>query len=122
MEFLNKSQLSQQQLLEQIKYLIITRGENGTIIYGKDKEVEIPPAKAQKVLDPTGAGDAFRGGLLKGLINYLPIEESVFLASLAGCYAVEAVGTQSYHYTISDFKQRFQENYGQRNYLQKIFS
>jgi adenosine kinase len=108
-------------VLEWLKYLIITRGEKGAVVYGKGIELEILAVKAHTVLDPTGAGDAFRGGLLKGLLHDLPIEISVQLASLVGCYAVEHVGTQTYHFTPAEFKQRFIANYGNNPDLDKLY-
>ena len=52
---------------------------------------------------------AFRGGLLKGLIKELPIKDCVEIGTLAACYAIEDIGTQSYSYTIDEFKQRFKK-------------
>lgn len=118
---LNKAELSLQKLCDQVAYLIITNGEDGSIIYHQDKHTKIPAAKARRVLDPTGAGDAFRGGLLKGMLYELPMEFCVQLGSLAGCYAVEEIGTQTYFYTIAEFEQRFCENYGNSPYLKQIF-
>lgn len=119
--FLSKTALKEEKFLEMMEYLIITRGEAGSFIYHKGKKKEIPAAVAREVLDPTGAGDAYRGGLLKGLMYDLPIEECVYMASLAGCYAVECEGTQSYRYTVEEFQERFRENYGHRSYWQEIF-
>ncbi|NUM34112.1 MAG: carbohydrate kinase family protein [Candidatus Brocadiae bacterium] len=119
--FLSKTYLKESALLDMIEYLIITKGERGSVLYHKGEKKEIHAVKCRNVLDPTGAGDAFRGGLLKGLVHNLPIEDCLEMASLAGCYAVEYEGTQSYHYTIEEFQKRFQENYGSRPYWKDIF-
>lgn len=118
---LNKAGLTLPQLCDQVQYLIVTNGEKGSVICTQGKEITIPAAKANRVLDPTGAGDAYRGGLLKGMLYQLPIEISVQLASIAGCYAVEEVGTQTYSYSIAAFQQRFRENYGDHPCLEQIF-
>ena len=120
--FLNKTGMPLEEMLSKVQYLIVTRGERGTIVYDRADKIEIPPAKARQIKDPTGAGDAFRGGLLKGLIHSLPIETSVQLASLAGCYAVEHEGTQSYSYSIDEYQQRFKENYGNHLDFPKLFT
>ena len=110
--FLEKTGLAQEDLLKELSYLIVTQGEKGTVIYDRERKIPIQVAQAREVVDPTGAGDAFRGGLLKGLLSGLSIETSVKLGSLAGCYAVEHEGTQNYHYTPAEFKRRWAENYG----------
>ncbi|HNZ66589.1 MAG: carbohydrate kinase family protein [Planctomycetes bacterium] len=119
---LTKAELSEQDLLQNLEFLLITKGGKGSVMYQRDKEpVVIPPAKAKKVVDPTGAGDAYRGGLLKGLLLDLPLQEAAYLGSVVGSYAVEHVGTQSYSYTPEQFIQRFIDSYGTREYLEKLF-
>ena len=120
--FLTKTRMSQEELLGKVEYLIVTQGEKGTVIHSRAGKIEVVPAKAKEVKDPTGAGDAFRGGLLKGIIHGLSIETSVQLASLAGCYAVEHEGTQSYRYRSDEYQRRFVEAYGDHLDFSKLFT
>lgn len=119
--FLEKTQLTQDALLEQIDYLIVTHGGKGSTIYHRGKSMSIPAVKPRKVVDPTGAGDAYRGGLLKALLHNLPIEVGAQLGSVVACYTVEAIGTQGYRFSVADFKARFVETYGKHACLDQIF-
>ena len=69
----------------------------------------VPAADA---VDPTGAGDAFRGGLIKGLISDLPIERAVQMGNVAGHYAVRVLGTQQHSFTEDEFYSKLSENFG----------
>lgn len=100
---------------------IITRGEHGCSAYIGDDHVNIPAIKVPKVIDPTGAGDAFRGGLLSGLSKINPNLKDLTLQELkiacqmgavCGGYAVEQEGTQNHVYSIEEFKARYEKNYG----------
>jgi len=84
------------------KYLIETRSEQGSIIYFSEKsnlnikKIKIPPQKTDRLVEATGAGDAFRAGLIKGLLNNWPIEKSAHLGSKLGALSVESLGGQGY--------------------------
>jgi adenosine kinase len=91
---------------------VMTRGEAGALItVGKD-EFDIPPAKPKAVLDPTGAGDAFRAGFILGLKQGLPWPVVGRLAALSGVYAIEHKGPQQHAYSLEEFVARYQENFG----------
>jgi adenosine kinase len=119
--FLEKTQLSQAELLDQTEYLIVTKGAKGSTIHTRKGQIEVPAAKHRKVVDPTGAGDAYRGGILKAIRHGLPVEFGAQLGSVVASYTVEEYGTQSYSFTIPDFKNRFQEAYGYNSVLDKVF-
>jgi adenosine kinase len=91
---------------------VMTRGEAGALITVGNEEFAIPPARPAKVVDPTGAGDAFRAGFVLGLKRKLPWPEVGRLASLAGVYAIEQHGTQQHSYTLAEFFARYRENFG----------
>jgi adenosine kinase len=74
--------------------------------------LEIPTARAREVLDPTGCGDAYRAGLLYGLMHELDWETIGRIASLAGAAKIEKPGTQNHHYTLEEFRQRFEQEFG----------
>jgi adenosine kinase len=86
--------------------VVVTRGEHGSRVITRDSEVDVPPVPPKQVLDPTGAGDAYRAGLLKGLVEGRPLRECAMLGSTAAAYAVETYGTQEYRYTPEEFARR----------------
>ena len=105
---LNKTGLQKEELLGRAETTIITLGESGSVIHGPDGEQKIPVCPAARVLDPTGAGDAYRGGLISGLMNGKNIQESALLGSVCASFAVECYGTQVYHFTAEEFAVRLQ--------------
>ena len=104
--------LSLEQIAERVEALIITLGAQGSKIYTAGQCITIPAAKPHAVLDPTGCGDAYRAGLLYGLMNEFDWEVTGRIASLMGALKIEHNGTQNHHFTLADFKQRFHENFG----------
>lgn len=96
-------------LLERAETIIVTKGESGSVIITKECEIEIPVVKANRVLDPTGAGDAYRGGLISGLVRGMGIRESAILGSVCASFAVECYGTQEYTFTMDEFQKRLGE-------------
>ena len=92
--------------------LIVTLGEKGSVISTSAGDIKIPAAKAGAVLDPTGAGDAYRAGLLKGLVTGKDIETSAKIGAVAAVYAVEKHGTQGHRFNYADFSQRYKDNFG----------
>lgn len=92
--------------------LIVTRGEQGSRIYHDGTIEEIPPVQAVRVLDPTGCGDAFRGGLLYGIENGLGWATAGRLASLMGALKIEHEGPQNYAPTRAQINERFKEAFG----------
>jgi adenosine kinase len=89
----------------------VTLGELGSTIRSKGQTYEIPSAPARTVVDPTGAGDAYRAGLLTGILHGWSLDASGRLGSVAAAYAVEAKGTQEHAYTIQEFMARFQDTF-----------
>jgi adenosine kinase len=93
-------------LLETVGTIITTMGESGSQISTKAGEIQISPAVARKVVDPTGAGDSYRGGLISGLVRGMDIEQSAKLGSVCASFAVECYGTQEYSFTPDEFAAR----------------
>ena len=100
------------EIASHVDALIITRGEHGSQIYHGGKIEEIPPVKAAQVLDPTGCGDAFRGGLLYGIENGLDWATTGRLASLMGSIKIAHQGPQTYSLTRADIDARFEAAFG----------
>ncbi len=102
---------SQQQLLSQTGAIITTRGEKGSLVCANGAETTIPAVRPTVVLDPTGAGDAFRAGLIKGLILGKDLIESACLGATCASYAVACKGTQEHHFTLQEFWDRHHGNF-----------
>jgi adenosine kinase len=117
-----KTGLSEAQVLEDVPVLIVTRGAEGSTIALRAGEPEspagsetirIPPARLRgPAVDPTGVGDAFRGGLLAARERGLPWEVAGRVGSVAAVYTLEALGPQPPRYTLVDFVARYRENFG----------
>lgn len=107
------SGLDKNGLLNLAKTIITTLGEKGSLVSSGSSDIEVPSAKAQNVVDPTGAGDAYRAGLLKGLAMGKDIETSAQIGAVAATYAVEKYGTQEHHYSYEDFIERYGNNFGE---------
>jgi adenosine kinase len=101
------------QVLEQVEALIVTRGAEGSVIHARQGEIVIPSAKPAAVVDPTGCGDAYRAGLLHGLLHGYEWETTGRIASLMGAIKIEARGTQNHSFTREQFAERFRLAFGQ---------
>lgn len=99
-------------LSQQVQALIVTRGGEGSRIYTDGQCLEIPLAKTREVNDPTGCGDAYRAGLLYGLMHDMDWETSGRIASLMGAIKVETHGTQNHSFDKAEFESRYQESFG----------
>ena len=109
----DKTSLTSEDIIRGTDILIITKGEYGsTIICGENgttKTYDVPAAKVSVVKDPTGAGDAYRAGLIKGLVSGKGIVHAAKIGAVCAAYAVEVYGTQNFHFTADEFKVRFKE-------------
>jgi adenosine kinase len=94
------------------KTIITTLGAKGTIIESQNKTYKISTAKPREVVDPTGAGDAWRGGFLAGLQRGFGLQTCGQMGSLASVYAVESYGSQEHKYTKKQFENRYRQNFG----------
>ncbi|ADH86736.1 carbohydrate kinase family protein [Desulfurivibrio alkaliphilus] len=99
-------------LAGRLQALIVTLGGEGSRIYTDGKCIDIPPAKIGEAKDPTGCGDAYRAGLLYGLEKGLDWETTGRIAALCGAIKIEHYGTQNHHFTMDEFKARYQESFG----------
>jgi adenosine kinase len=104
--------LTEQALRQLVPITVMTKGEAGALITVGSEEFEIPAAKPKAVVDPTGAGDAFRAGFILGIKKKLPWPEVGRLAALTGVHAIEHPGPQQHTYTIEEFLARYRENFG----------
>jgi adenosine kinase len=96
---------------EAADFIVITLGERGAEIYTKDEEIVISTVPPIRIVDPTGVGDAFRGGFLKGFAHNLPLQVCGQMGALAATYCIEADGPQGHDFDLPRFRQRFQEHF-----------
>ncbi len=138
-----RTALSEEQILDQVKILITTLGADGSVIQTAEN---MPPSRSQSppgrwqikaaksgqkkiatvrsvdmnvprndngVVDPTGAGDAYRAGFLAGYLKKLDLQVCGQMGSVTACYAIEKYGTTSHTFTVEEFRERYKENFGE---------
>jgi adenosine kinase len=106
-----KTGWSLDQILDHVKVLVITRGKDGADLYSDGNSVHIPTVPEDQVVDPTGVGDAFRGGFLAGYSHGFDWKLCGEIGSLSAVYCLEQRGTQNHSYTREDFVQRFRRHF-----------
>lgn len=109
---MNSTGLTKDEIVDKVAYLITTLGEKGSVINCKGEETTVEAVPVSDVVDPTGAGDAYRSGLLKGLAMGKTVAEAGKLGSVCAAYAVEHNGTQEHSFTLEEFTKRFETSFG----------
>jgi len=106
--FREKTGVARDDLIGKGAVVIVTQGSQGSVVYSKDLDydLEIGIAKPREVVDPTGAGDAYRAGLIKGLLAQKDLTVAAQMGATAASFNVECYGTQEHHFTLTDFKKR----------------
>lgn len=107
-----KTGMSAADIVAKVEALIVTRGPDGSVIYTKEDTFTVPAAKLKAVVDPTGCGDAYRAGLIHGLLHGLDWETTGRTASLMGAIKIESRGPQNHEFTRAEFDRRFQDSFG----------
>jgi len=115
-----KTGLGEDGILDKATTLLITRGEDGCSLYegegdrgkGEGGRIDIKAITPHRIIDPTGVGDAFRGGLMKSMACGKSFQECAQLGTVAATYALEHLGGQSHAYTIKEFRARYEEHFG----------
>ena len=107
-----KSRWGVSEITARLEALIVTRGAAGSIIHTRGEKIVVPAAPVRKVVDPTGAGDAFRAGLIHGLLHGRDWRTTGHIASLMGAIKVESRGTQNHRFTREEFAQRLARDFG----------
>jgi len=106
-----KTGLAEADILKASEALIVTKGEHGCTVTTQGGSVDVPAVPPQRIVDPTGVGDAFRGGLMKGISLGLSYPEAAQLGSVAATYALEHLGAQSHAYTWAEFTARHDRHF-----------
>ncbi len=102
------------------KTIVVTRGEHGATICAGGEVYPIPAVPPRQILDPTGAGDAFRGGLLRGMASGWDWGIAGRMGALAATYCLEVLGTQNFAYTRAEFVARYRENFDDEGVLDAL--
>jgi adenosine kinase len=108
-----KTGLTMAEVAGRVEALIVTRGAAGSVVHAGGRVWEIPCAKPRALVDPTGCGDAYRAGLIHGLLHSLDWQTSGRLASLLGAIKIESRGPQNHVFTREELLRRYSENFGQ---------
>jgi adenosine kinase len=108
-----KTALTAADIAAKVDALIVTKGAEGSVIYTRDRTYSVPCVKPRAIVDPTGCGDAYRAGLIHGLLHGLDWETTGRLASLMGSIKIESRGPQNHEFTRAEFLRRYQQSFGQ---------
>jgi len=106
-----KTGLSREELIRHAGIVIVTLGEAGSQVMTTKGRIDVPVVKPRKVEDPTGAGDAYRGGLIGGLVHGKDIELCARMGSVCASFAVECYGTQDYTFSMEEFEERLRKSF-----------
>ncbi len=107
-----KTGLDEAGVLARTQLLVITRGEHGCRVITRERQVDVPAVPVSRIEDPTGVGDAYRGGFMKGLARGADPLVCAQLGSVAAAYALEHLGGSSHAYTWQEFASRYESSFG----------
>jgi adenosine kinase len=107
-----KTGMGEDEILRCVSLLVITRGEHGCTVLDRSNGIDVPAVRPDRIADPTGVGDAFRGGFMKGLAVGASHEVCARLGSVAATYALEHLGGMSHAYTFEEFAARYEKHFG----------
>ena len=110
----DRTGLNERQTADRLQALVVTRGAQGSTIYTNKRQYDVPAVAIPAVVDPTGCGDAYRAGLLYGLLHEMDWETAGRLASLLGAIAAGSPGTQNHRCPYEECMERFQASFGYR--------
>ncbi len=109
-----RTEMSDEEIRDAVqRAVIVTRGAEGSRIWAEGESYEVPVVVPRQILDPTGVGDAYRAGLMKGLALGLHWTTAARIGSLAATYVLETPGPQAHHYTLAEFAKRYAGVFGE---------
>ena len=108
----SKTGLTIDQLLTRVQAVITTKGAGGTEVLTANEATRIPVVPTENAVDPTGAGDAFRGGLIKGIVLGYPLVRAAQMGTVCAHYVVQQHGTQEYNFNLQEFTAKLEEHFG----------
>jgi adenosine kinase len=98
-------------LRNSVEILVVTQGERGSHIYTDGERIEVPAFPPDQIKDPTGAGDSYRAGLIRGIVGGWPLKLAAEVGALCATYTLEHTGTQNHRFTIPEFIARFRSRF-----------
>jgi adenosine kinase len=107
-----KTGMGESDILEKSEALIVTKGEHGSSILERGSQIDVPAVTPSRIADPTGVGDAYRGGFMKGLAVAADYRTCAQLGSVAATYALEHLGGSSHAYSRAEFSERYARHFG----------
>lgn len=116
----NKTGWTLDDVRAQVETLVLTLGKRGSVIYRGDEAVEVPAAPVTEIEDPTGAGDAYRGGFFAAWLAGLPLDVCGKTGSLCSSYALEHMGTTTHRFDLRTFNARYEQVFGSEPALAKL--
>jgi adenosine kinase len=108
-----KTGMDERQVLAQSDAVVVTKGERGSTILTRDRSIDVPAVPPAREADPTGVGDAFRAGFMKGMAIGADYETCGRLGSVAATYVLEQMGGQSHKFTWTEFTARYRQHFGE---------
>jgi adenosine kinase len=122
-ELLQKAiDLNENEILKRVRFMVVTQGKDGAFVFADGKKFIIPSFPQNEIQDPTGVGDAFRGGFLRGLTLNLDWQTCGQMGSLAATYCLEKRGTQNHSYTPAEFVQRYRTQFDDQGALDALLN
>jgi adenosine kinase len=109
--------ITPKEMLQYLQFMVVTCGRHGSKVYTREMEYHIPVIKPEPMVEPTGVGDAYRGGFLAGYCHNLGLETCAQMGTLAATYCLEKEGTQGHGYTLDEFIKRFRQHFEDRGQL-----
>jgi adenosine kinase len=107
-------------ILKNTAFIVITQGENGADLFTSEGQDHVPAVLTETIADPTGSGDAFRGGFLKGYLNDLPLLRCAEMGIMAATFCIEAEGPQGHSFTLDGFIDRYRQNFDDCGELDRL--
>jgi adenosine kinase len=107
-----KTEWNEEDVLRKSDVLVVTRGDSGSTLYQGGSRTDVSAVKPDKVVDPTGVGDAYRGGFMRGMSAGVPFTVCAQMGSVAATYCLENLGGLKHSYSLAEFNNRYVENFG----------
>jgi adenosine kinase len=116
----DKTGLTEREVSDQVEALFVTRGELGSMICACGQTIRVPSVPPERVVDPTGVGDAYRAGVVKGVALNAPWAIAGQIGAVAAAYVLESRGTQNHHFTPAQFVARFRQHFDDNGLLDEM--
>jgi adenosine kinase len=117
---MKKTGMEQTHILDHVRFLVVTLGKNGATVFIGDQEYHVDAVPPTRIIDPTGAGDAFRGGFLTGYSHGWDWSICAQMGALTATYCLESDGPQGHDYTREEYVKRYRQHYDDNGLLDEL--